>query len=168
MWHTFESLGYQSGFCLSQLFSLNRNGSSLSTIPSKQSTVPMLPPPPLFNWSQQPLPTATNMTLASPNFQNPVRLGFQQPKDETHMFLLPRSSETRMEDMMVEHENDIKWPNGLIFFSALTGRTEDAKLLFNSESLGNKPETNHHPLILEGKDSNQNSDILDSHPENTR
>ncbi|XP_039008512.1 protein RICE SALT SENSITIVE 3-like [Hibiscus syriacus] len=73
-----------------------------------------------------------------------------------------------MEDMMVEHENDIKWPNGLSFFSALTGRTEDAKLLFNSESLGNKPETKHHPLILEGKYSNQNSDSLDSHPENTR
>ncbi|KAE8692276.1 putative galactinol--sucrose galactosyltransferase 1-like [Hibiscus syriacus] len=162
MRHTFESLGYQSGFYLSQLFSLNRNGSS------KQSTVPTLPPPPLFNWSQRPLPTATNPTLASPNFQNPARLGFQQPKDETHMFLLPRSSETRMEDMMVEHENDIKWPNGLSFFSALTGRTEDAKFLFNSESLGNKPETNHHPQILEGKDSNQNSDSLDSHPVNMR
>ncbi|KAE8713638.1 putative galactinol--sucrose galactosyltransferase 1-like [Hibiscus syriacus] len=177
MRHTFESPGYQSGFYLSQLFSSNRNGSSLSTIPSKQSTVPMRPPPPLFNWSQRPLPPATNPMLASLNFQNPGRLGFQQPQDETHMFLLPRSSETRMEDMMVEHENDIKWPNGLSFFTALTGRTEDAKLLFNSESLGNKPETNDHPLILDGKDSNQNSDAganpneflsLDSHPENTR
>ncbi|KAE8723493.1 hypothetical protein F3Y22_tig00012370pilonHSYRG00088 [Hibiscus syriacus] len=162
--------------CLS-LFSSNRNASSLSTIPSKQSVVPTQPPPPLFNWSQRPLPTATNPMLASPNFQNPARLGFQQPKDETHMFLMPRSSETRMEDMIAEHENDIKWPNGLSFFSALTGRTEDAKLLFNSEGLGNKPETNHHPLILEGKDSNQNSDAganpneflsLDSPPENMR
>ncbi|KAL4335357.1 hypothetical protein GQ457_07G014770 [Hibiscus cannabinus] len=177
MRHTFESLGYQSGFYLSQMFSSNRNGSSLSTIPSKQSTIPTRPPPPLFNWSQRPLPPATNPMLASPNFQNPARLGFPPHKDETHMFLLPRSSETRMEDMMVEHENDIKWPNGLSFFSALTGRTEDAKLLFNSESLGNKSETNHHPLILEGKDSNQNSDVganpneflsLDSHPENMR
>ncbi|KAB2032572.1 hypothetical protein ES319_D05G383600v1 [Gossypium barbadense] len=158
MRHTFESLGYQSGFYLSQLFSSNRNGPSLSTIPSKQTSVPTRPPP-LFNWNQRPLPPATNPMLASPNFQNPARLGFPQPKDETHMFLLPRSSETRMEDMMVEHENDIKWPNGLSFFSALTGRTEDAKLLFNSENLGNKPETNHHSLILEGKDSNHNADI---------
>ncbi|XP_039002866.1 uncharacterized protein LOC120129435 [Hibiscus syriacus] len=83
-------------------------------IPSKQSIVPTRPPPPLFNWSQRPLPTATNSMLVSPNFQNPTRLGFQQPKDETHMFLMPRSSETRMEDMMAEHENDIKWSNGLI------------------------------------------------------
>ncbi|KAB2086512.1 hypothetical protein ES319_A04G037100v1 [Gossypium barbadense] len=176
MRHTFESLGYQSGFYLSQLFSSNRNGPSLSTISSKQAAVPTRPPP-LFNWNQRPLPPATNPMLASPNFQNPARLGFPQPKDETHMFLLPRSSETRMEDMMVEHENDIKWPNGLSFFSALTGRTEDAKLLFNSESLGNKSETNHHSLILEGKDSNHNTDVgtnpnkflsLDSHPDNTR
>ena len=52
-----------------------------------------------------------------------------------------------MEDVMGEHEADIKWPNGLSFFNALTGRTEDAKLLFNPESLGNKPENQnpHHP-----------------------
>ena len=112
---------------------------------------------------------------ASPNFQNPA--GFPQAKDETHMFLLPHSSETRMEGRMGEHENDIKWPNGLTFFNALTGRSEDAKLLFNPESLGNKADQNHHPLILEGKDSNQNSDTgaipneflsLDSPPENSR
>ncbi|XP_021287604.1 uncharacterized protein LOC110419053 isoform X1 [Herrania umbratica] len=176
MRHTFESLGYQSGFYLSQLFSSNRNSTSSATIPSKQSAIPTRPPPPLFNWSQRPLPPATPM-LASPNFQNPTRLGFPQAKDETHMFILPHSSETRMEDMMAEHENDIKWPNGLTFFGALTGRTEDAKLLFNPESLGNKPDQNQHPLILEGKDSNQNSDAganpneylsLDSHPENMR
>ncbi|XP_022717148.1 protein RICE SALT SENSITIVE 3-like isoform X2 [Durio zibethinus] len=175
MRHTFESLGYQSGFYLSQLFSSNRNGSSSSTIPSRQSAVPIRPPPPLFNWSQRPLPPVTPM-LASPNFQNPARLGFPQAKDETHMFLMPHSSETRMEDMMGEHENDIKWPNGLSFFNALTGRTEDVKLLFNPESLGNKADQNHHPLVLEGKDSNQHSDAganpneflsLDSHPENS-
>ncbi|GMJ13873.1 hypothetical protein like AT5G53900 [Hibiscus trionum] len=173
MRHTFESLGYQSGFYLSQLFSSYRNGSS----PSNQSAVPRRPPPLPFNWSQRPLLLASNPMLASPDFQNPGRLRFPQPKDETHMFLLPRPSETQMEDMMVEHENDIKWPNGLSFFSALTGRIEDGKLLFNSESLGNKPEANHHPLILKGKESNQNSDTgansndflsLDSHPENTR
>ncbi|XVF70159.1 hypothetical protein PTKIN_Ptkin11bG0139100 [Pterospermum kingtungense] len=175
MRHTFESLGYQSGFYLSQLFSSNRNSSSPSTIPSNQSAIPMRPPPPLFNWNQRLLAPVTPM-LASPNFQNPGRLVFPQAKDETHTFLLPHSSETRMENMMGEHENDIKWPNGLTFFSALTGRTEDAKLLFNPESLGNKAEQNHS-LILEGKDSNQNSDAganpheflnLDSHPENTR
>jgi hypothetical protein len=67
--------------------------------------------------------------LSSPNFQNSARLGFPQAKDETHMFLLPHSFETRLEDMVAgEHENDIKWPKGLSFFNALTGRTDDAKL----------------------------------------
>ncbi|KAL5736381.1 hypothetical protein ACOSQ2_031169 [Xanthoceras sorbifolium] len=177
MRHTFESLGYQSGFYLSQLFSSTRNSSSSSTIPTKQSTIPIRPPPPLFNWSQRPIPSTTSM-LVSPNFQNPARLGgFPQAKDETHMFLLPHSSETRMEDMMGEHENDIKWPNGLSFFNALTARPDDAKLLFNPESFGNKPEQSHHPLILEQKDLNPNSDgganpndflSLDSHPDNAR
>lgn len=173
MRHTFESLGYQSGFYLSQLFSSTRNTSSSSSIPSKQSGMPIRPPPPLFNWGQRPLPGMTSM-LSSPNFQNPAaRLGFSQGKDETHMFLLPHGSETRMEDMMGEHENDIKWPNGLSFFNALTSRTDDAKLLFNPESLGNKQDQSHHPL-----DPNQNSDnganpneflSLDStHPENVR
>ncbi|XVE80105.1 hypothetical protein DITRI_Ditri14bG0112600 [Diplodiscus trichospermus] len=175
MRHTFESLGYQSGLYLSQLFSSNRNSSSSTTIPSNQSGIPTRPSPPLFNWSQRPLPPATPM-LASPNFQNPARLGFPQAKDETHMFLLPHSSETRTEAMMSEHENDVKWPNGLTFFNALTGQTEDAKLLFNPESLGKKSDQDRHPLILEGKDSNQNSNAganpdeflsLDTHPENT-
>ncbi|GLT29420.1 hypothetical protein SLA2020_042910 [Shorea laevis] len=177
MRHTFESLGYQSGFYLSQLFSSNRNNApSSSATPSKQTPIPTRPPPPLFNWGQRPLPPVASM-LSSPNFQNPPRLGFPPAKDETHMFLLPHSSETRIEDMMGagEQENDIKWPNGLSFFHALTGRTEDSKLLFNPESLGSKPDQN--PLILEGKDPNQNSDSaanpneflsLDSHPENVR
>ncbi|XP_031266542.1 protein RICE SALT SENSITIVE 3-like isoform X1 [Pistacia vera] len=176
MRHTFESLGYQSGFYLSQLFSSTRNNSSSSSIPLKQSAIPTRPPPPLFNWGQRPIPSSTSM-LASPNFQNPARLGFPQTKDETHMFILPHSSETRMEDMMGEHENDIKWPNGLSFFNALTARPDDAKLLFNPESFGNKPDQGHHHLILEGKDLNPNSDgsanpneflSLDSHPENAR
>ncbi|KAF5478682.1 hypothetical protein F2P56_005222 [Juglans regia] len=162
MRHTFESLGYQSGFYLSQLFSSNGNPSSSSSLPSKQSPLPIRPPTPLFNWGQRPLPSATSM-LSSPNFPNSTRLGFPQAKDETHMFLLPHSSETRMEDMVGEHENDIKWPNGLSFFNALTGRTDDAKLLFNPDSLGNKPDHNHHPLILEGKNSNPNSDALNMH-----
>lgn len=174
MRHTFESLGYQSGFYLSQLFSSTRNTSSSSSLPSKQSTIPSRPPPPIFNWGQRSLPSATSM-LASPNFQNSARLGFPHTKDETHMFLLPHSSETRIEDIMADHENDIKWPNGLSFYNALTGRSDDAKLLFSPEGLGNKPDQNHHPLILEGKNPNPHSDSnpneflsLDSHPETVR
>ncbi|EEF29296.1 conserved hypothetical protein [Ricinus communis] len=182
MRHTFESLGYQSGFYLSQLFSSTRNTSSSSSIPSKQSAIPTRPPPALFNWGQRPLPSAASM-LASPNFPG-ARLGFPQAKDEPHMFILPHAAENRMEEMMGEHENDIKWPNGLSFFNALTGRTDDAKLLFNPESLGNKADQNHHPIILEGKNPNANPDpsnmhnagganpneflSLDSHPDSAR
>ncbi|BAT92590.1 hypothetical protein VIGAN_07134800 [Vigna angularis var. angularis] len=154
MRHTFESLGYQSGFYLSQLFSSTRNTSSSTSVPSKPSTIPVRPPP-LFNWGQRPLTSATSM-LSSPNFQqHAARLGF--PKDEANMFLIPHASSesARVEDMMGEHENDIKWPNGLSFFNALTGRTDDAKLLFNPDTLGNKPgdQTQHHPLT-----QNPNSD----------
>lgn len=123
------------------------------------------------------MPSTTSM-LASPNFQNPGRVGFPQTKDETHMFLLPHSSEApRMDDMIGEHENDIKWPNGLSFFNALTARPDDAKLLFNPESFGNKSDQSHHPLILEGKDMNPNSDVganpneflsLDSHQDKNK
>ncbi|KAJ6417158.1 hypothetical protein OIU84_002958 [Salix udensis] len=184
MRHTFESLGYQSGVYLSQLFSSTRNTSSSSSLPAKQSAIPTHPPPPLFNWSQRLLPSAASL-LSSPYSQNPAaRLGFPQAKDEPHMFIRPRSSETGVEEMMGEHENDIKWPNGLSFFNALTGRADNAKLLFNPESLGNKRDQNHHSLILEGKGRNPNSDAsnmnnsdvmnpneflsLDSHPDNAR
>uniref|UniRef100_A0A6N2MFW4 Uncharacterized protein n=1 Tax=Salix viminalis TaxID=40686 RepID=A0A6N2MFW4_SALVM len=67
---------------------------------------------------------------------------------------------------------------------SLTGRADNAKLLFNPESLGNKRDQNHHSLILEGKGRNPNSDAsnmnnsdvmnpneflsLDSHPDNAR
>ncbi|KAG4981466.1 Protein RICE SALT SENSITIVE 3 [Glycine max] len=154
MRHTFESLGYQSGFYLSQLFSSTRNTSSSTSVPSKPSTnIPIRPPLPLFNWGQRPLTSATSM-LSSPNFQHAARLGF--PKDEAHMFLMPHASPegARIEDMMGEHENDIKWPNGLSFFNALTGRTDDAKLLFNPESLGNKPgDQNQHHTIGQNRNS---------------
>ncbi|KAM6600905.1 hypothetical protein CsatA_020514 [Cannabis sativa] len=176
MRHTFESLGYQSGFYLSQLFSSTRNSSSSTSIPSKQSAIPIRPPPPLFNWAQRPIPTP-NSLLPSPNYQNSAaRLGFPQPKDETHMFLLPHSSsETRMEDMLGgggsgggggdHHENEIKWPNGLSFFNALTGRSDDAKLLFNTDSLGNKQENqNHHSNSDNACHGNSNELLsLDSH-----
>ncbi|KAJ7948680.1 Serine/Threonine-kinase WNK (WNK)-like protein [Quillaja saponaria] len=171
MRRTFESLGYQSGFYLSQLFSSNRNASS---IPSKQSTIPIRPPPPLFNWGQRPVASASSM-LSSPNFQHTDRLGFPQAKDETHMFLMPHSSETRIEDMMGtgEHENDIKWPNGLSFFNALTGRADDAKLLFNPESFGNKGDQNPNsdaPNMRNAAGGTNPNEFLslDSHSESAR
>ncbi|XP_039026559.1 protein RICE SALT SENSITIVE 3-like isoform X2 [Hibiscus syriacus] len=176
MRHTFESLGYQSGFYVSQTFPSNRNGSSSSIVPSNQSAIPSWPPPPsVFSWNQRPLPPAAPM-VGSPNYQNLARVRFPQAKDETNMFLMPRSSEARMKDVMNEQESDVKWPNGLSFFNSLTGRREDADLLVNLESLGAKPDLDHHPLIVEGKD-NQNLDAdvnhtellsLDSHPENIR
>ncbi|ONI12647.1 hypothetical protein PRUPE_4G176900 [Prunus persica] len=180
MRHTFESLGYQSGFYLSQLFSSTRNNSASSVLPSKQSPIPIRPPPPHFNWAQGPLPSATAMQLPSPNsFQNSAaRLGYnpQANKDGTHMFLLPHSAETQMGgDMMGggggEHENDIKWPNGLSFFNALTGRSDDAKLLFNPENLGNKGgDENHHHNPNPNSDhaSNHNEFLsLDCHPDSS-
>ncbi|XP_019055112.1 PREDICTED: transcription factor EMB1444-like [Nelumbo nucifera] len=147
MRHTFESLGYQSGFYLSQLFSSNRNASSSTVVPSKQAAGPSRPPAPVFNWSQRPLTPATSV-MGSPNFLNASRLGFPQTKDETQLFLLPHSSETQMNDMIADHDSDIKWPNGLSFFNALTGRADDAKLLFGSEGLGNKPNQQHHSTVL--------------------
>ncbi|XP_038689205.1 protein RICE SALT SENSITIVE 3-like isoform X2 [Tripterygium wilfordii] len=176
MRHTFESLGYQSGFYLSQLFSSNRNTSSSPSIPSKQSTMPIGPPPPLFNWSQRPLPSAASSMLPLPNFQNPVtRLGFPPAKDETNMFILPHpSSEShQMENMMGDHENDVKWPNGLSFFNALTGRADEAKLLFNPENLGSKSDQNSNAdaasNVHNACGSNLNEFLsLDSHPDNTR
>ncbi|KAM3396054.1 hypothetical protein BC332_19578 [Capsicum chinense] len=187
MRHTFESLGYQSGFYLSQLFSSTRTSSPSSAIPLKQPTMPIRTPPPLFNWGPRPMPSASSL-LSSPNFQNSARLGIPQSKDESHMFLqLPHTSEPRMEDMMgaaADHESDIKWPNGLSFFSALTGRNDDSRTLFNPDSLGTKPDHNQHALSLDGKTSHPNSDAstlhnngganpndflsLDSHPDSVR
>ncbi|GJS57753.1 rice salt sensitive 3-like protein isoform X1 [Tanacetum coccineum] len=140
MRHTFESLGYQSGFYLSQLFASTRGNiasPASTTMPLKQPPMSIQTrPPPLFNW-------APPRTMPSPNFHNPAQLGYPQgpSKDETHMFLHPHSSEPQMENMMgPDHvQNDIKWPNGLSFFSALTGRTDDTKLLFNPDGLGNNP-----------------------------
>ncbi|GKA62057.1 hypothetical protein Tco_0761576 [Tanacetum coccineum] len=82
--------------------------------------------------------------MPSPNFHNPAQLGYPQgpSKDEAHMFLHPHSSEPQMENMMgADHvqKTTLTWPNGLSFFSALTGRTDDTKLLFNPDGLGNNP-----------------------------
>ncbi|KAG5032708.1 hypothetical protein JHK85_016690 [Glycine max] len=175
MRHTFESLGYQSGFYLSQLFSSTRSTSSSTSIPSKPSTIPIRPPPPLLNWGQRPLESSASM-LSSPSFQHAAaRMGFPQAKDETHMFLMPNASSeqlARMGDIMGEHENDIKWPNGLSIFNALTGRSDDAKLLFNQDSLGAKPSSDHNhrhtlnPNPNAGSVANPNEFLsLDGHTE---
>eukprot|EP00268_Persea_americana_P033060 TRINITY_DN3274_c0_g2_i1.p1 TRINITY_DN3274_c0_g2~~TRINITY_DN3274_c0_g2_i1.p1 ORF type:complete len:369 (-),score=85.47 TRINITY_DN3274_c0_g2_i1:403-1509(-) len=142
MRHTFESLGYQSGFYLSQLFSSNRSTCS----PSKQIPPATRPPPQaILNWSQRPL-----ASTATTNFHNAARIGLPT-KDDTHLYRLPHSSDAQMEDMMADHDSELKWPNGLSFFTALTGRTEDAKLLFGAEGLGNKPP--QHPFVMGGKNS---------------
>lgn len=166
MRHTFESLGYQSGFYLSQLFSSTRSTTSSTSFASKpSSTMPTRAPPPLFNWGQRPLVASTAASmLSSPNFQHTARLGgFPQAKDETHVFLMPHHSSSgqpaRMEDMMGENENDIKWPNGLSFFNALTGQNDDAtKLLFNPESLENKPDEASNPNEFLSLDSHHQTD----------
>ncbi|KAI8557809.1 hypothetical protein RHMOL_Rhmol04G0039100 [Rhododendron molle] len=176
MRHTFESLGYQSGFYLSQLFSSNRNTNSSSPIQTKQPPLLTRPPQPIFNWASRPLASSTSL-LSSPSFQNSARMGFPQTKDETHMFLLPHSSENRMEEMMGDHETDIKWPNGLSFFNALTGRADDAKLLFNPEGMGNNPDhhhhhqhpSHHHPSSNISDGPNPNEFLsLDSHQDSVR
>ncbi|KAI3716253.1 hypothetical protein L6452_23467 [Arctium lappa] len=149
MRHTFESLGYQSGFYLSQLFASTSSPNSTG-IPLKQSTAIPIHPPAAFNWVAA---ASAPKPMQSPNFQNPTRLGFM-PKDETHMFLLPHSSEPQMGNMMgSDHrvENDIKWPNGLTFFNALTGRSDDAKLLFNVEGLDGKPDGGSHQNLNQDK-----------------
>ncbi|PKU87116.1 protein RICE SALT SENSITIVE 3 isoform X1 [Dendrobium catenatum] len=147
MRHMFESLGYQSGFFLSQLFSSTRS-TNLSPSPPPLKQAPSRPPQPLFNWTHPPFPTTSPV---SQNFHPSSRIPPAITKDDTHLFLLPHSDE----DMMDDHEADLKWPNGLSFFNALTGRTDDAKLLFGSDGLGSKPPVHHHQqqqqLLMPGK-----------------
>ncbi|CAL5403021.1 unnamed protein product [Camellia sinensis] len=149
MRHTFESLGYQSGFYLSQLFSSTRNSASpSSSVSSKLPHIPTRTPPPLFNWGPRPLPSP------SPTFQNSA----------THMFLHPHSSESRMEDMIGDRENDIKWPNGLSFFNALTRRSDDPKLLFTPDQNDNRHPPNPNSDALNMHHTNPNEFLsLDSH-----
>lgn len=153
MRHMFESLGYQSGFFLSQLFSSSRGTSpSPSSFPLKQQPPARAVPPQLFNWPggqpQQQLPHA-----ASPLFPPGPAASFHPSarspmphfpgggaKDESHMYHhLPPSSHSHHANEHHHHhqqqmgeapEGDLKWPNGLSFFTALTGRADDAKLLF--------------------------------------
>ncbi|KAK7317712.1 hypothetical protein RJT34_02164 [Clitoria ternatea] len=173
MRHTFESLGYQSGYYLSQLFSSSRSTSSSTSIPSKPSTISIRPPTPLHNWGQSLLGSATSM-LASPNFQqHSPRLVFPHAKDETHMFLMPHASEpARIENMLTrEHESDIKWPNGLSIFNALTAITDnDTKILFNQENLeGKQGDLNPNSAVQNNSLGNPNEFLsLDSHIEGAR
>ncbi|KAL0691016.1 hypothetical protein Bca4012_090695 [Brassica carinata] len=55
------------------------------------------------------------------------------PTHHTHMPfpVMPNSNK--------EQDSDVKWPTGLSFFNALTNNV-NAKLLFDSEGLGDKPE----------------------------
>lgn len=151
MRHMFESLGYQSGFFLSQLFSSSRGTSPSPSFPLKPQPPPAArPPPQLFNWPGQPhqLPP----TAASPLFPPGPAAAFHPSagrpmppfpgggKDEAHMFHLPPAHHGKPPHMD-EHQQmgpggeqgpdgDLKWPNGMSFFRALTGRADDAKLLF--------------------------------------
>ncbi|KAI3712074.1 hypothetical protein L1987_70623 [Smallanthus sonchifolius] len=145
MRHTFESLSYQCGFYLSQLFASTSSSPSSSGIPLKQPTPPIYPPP-AFNWDP-------SNRMQSPNFQKATRHGFG-PKDETHMFLHPHSSEPHGPHMgnMMGHdhaENDIKWPNGLTFFNALT------------EGLGSKPEGSQN-LNQEKHEAGMYNDVMEN------
>lgn len=61
--------------------------------------------------------------------------------------------------MVPDHDAELKWPSGLSFFNALTGRTEDSKLLFSGmEALGDKPAP-RHPFVMSGKDPGSSSDV---------
>ncbi|CAA3006012.1 RICE SALT SENSITIVE 3-like isoform X1 [Olea europaea subsp. europaea] len=160
MRHTFESLGYQSGFYLSQLFSSKRNSSSSSMVHLEQPVMPICPSPPVFNLGQRPISPAVPM-LTSPNFQKTAKVGIPFSGDEAHLFLLPHSS-----DMRGDHENDIKWPNDSTFFNALVEQTDEDKPLFNPDGFGNKHD-NQNPNS--GLDNSDNSNLneflsLDNHP----
>lgn len=142
MRHTFESLGYQSGFYLSQLFSSNRNPNTSLSIPTRQIQPPILtrPQSPFFNLGPRP--------LVSPNFSNSSHLNFP-PKDETHMFFHPLSSDPQTGNLMENHENenDLKWPNGLSFFSALTGKMEENMNSNTDNNNNNNNNSNHNEFL---------------------
>ncbi|KAF8751352.1 hypothetical protein HU200_012235 [Digitaria exilis] len=161
MRHMFESLGYQSGFFLSQLFSSSRGTSPTPPFPlTKQPAPPARPPPQLFNWpGHQPPPPhqLSPATGASPLFPPGPAAAFHPSagrpmppfpggKDEgAYMFHLPPAHHHGAKPPHMDehhqpamgpgggeaaHDGDIRWPNGVSFFTALTGRADDAKLLF--------------------------------------
>ncbi|VAH64965.1 unnamed protein product [Triticum turgidum subsp. durum] len=124
MRHMFESLGYQSGFFLSQLFSSSRGASSAPSFPLKG--------PAAFH------PSARS---SMPHYPG--------GKDESHMYHLAPSQHGKpphMDEHQHQHQQqmgpgeapdgDLKWPNGLSFFTALTGRSDDSKLLYGGPGGG--------------------------------
>lgn len=161
----FESLGYQSGFFLSQLFSSSRGASPTPTPPFPLKQPPAAPaaraPPQLFSWpghhqpQQLPSPAgASPLFPPGPGAFHPSSARPMPPfpggKDEGHMFHLPpaahHGTNKQPPQHMDEHhhhqqqpmvgaggdapDGDLRWPNGLSFFTALTGREDDAKMLF--------------------------------------
>ncbi|CAL9090405.1 unnamed protein product [Musa textilis] len=146
MRHVFESLGHQSGFFLSRLFSSARN-SSTSSVPTKQVPTPC--PPPFFCWDHSSIHSASPITTPSV-YQPPTHGGLPNDEDGTHLFL-PRSSGAHFDGATTQHETDLRWPNGLSLFTALTGRADDAKLLFGSEETGNELPPQQLPLWIPGK-----------------
>ncbi|XP_028807485.1 protein RICE SALT SENSITIVE 3-like [Neltuma alba] len=130
MRHTFESLGYQSGFYLSHLFSSTRNPSSSSSSTSAAAVTPIHPPPSLVNWPHHHhhrsplLPSATtSINLSSPtNFHNSSTLGLSssmphQPRDQTHLFLHDHHPSDQPPPLGGHGNDDLKWQNGLSFFN---------------------------------------------------
>ncbi|URE31014.1 alanine aminotransferase, partial [Musa troglodytarum] len=139
-----------------QLYNYGEGNSSPSpSAPVKQ--IPARPPPPVFNWSHPSL--ASNPPIASPAYHPSAQMGLPSNKDDTQLYLLPPSSEAQMDEMMPEQESDLKWPNGLSFFTALTGRTDDAKLLFGAEMLGHQPPPHPHPLMAARKNLTASSPV---------
>ena len=163
MRHMFESLGYQSGFFLSQLFSSSRGASPTPPFPLKQPAPPAArPPPQLFNWPGHQPPQLPPAAGASPLFPPGPAAAFHASavrpmppfpgpgggKDEAHMFHLPPGHHGGKPPHMDEQQQamgpgggeapdgDLRWPNGLSFFTALTGRADDAKLLFGGPGGG--------------------------------
>ncbi|GMH24273.1 hypothetical protein Nepgr_026116 [Nepenthes gracilis] len=135
MRQAFESIGYQSGFYHSQIFS--------SSIPPKQ-------PEPVFNWHQQ-LMTPQAPALASPNFECP--LGFPSAKGKTCMHSVSHSLETTLDQMIENCKTDINCQNGPSIYNALNQRTDDAMLFFDPVSLESRPDEDHYLL---GENPNQN------------
>lgn len=140
MRHTFESLGYQSGFFLSQLFSSTRTTNPTLSQPSKPFPPGQAPTTstPIYNWSQRPIPPPPSTTFHSAAAQ----MGLHT-KEEPHLFLLPNATNSHI-DMVTDHDNELKWPHGVSFFNALTGRPEESKLLFGMDALGSKVPQHHH------------------------
>lgn len=67
---------------------------------------------------------------------------------------------------MENHENDIKWPNGLTFFHALTGRADDANKLLMGDS--NNPNMNSDGSASASNLHSNEFLSLDSHSEGVR